>query len=575
VRRFGIHICALVLVLLVSGPALGQEPDQAVEEVTPKSPVGAAIEQILPRVKSIEGATLAQKGEDLLFYKGRRFEPAFSGSKGAKKNEKALIGEIEKAPDHGLKAADYHLDAIERLRQQIDEAEDGGRDDLLARLDILLADAFLKLAHDLECGRANPYFSTGGNQRPPRCDVDFVAILADAVDDHKVKEALEGLAPQTERYSRLKKALVKAREAAAQGSWPPVSMKVRKIEPGDTSPTVAQVRARLAAEGFIETPGQTKAKSRAEINEEMQRTSAEPGEDYYDDELVEAVKRFQVKYGLGEDGVIGKRTVLMMNREPSWRVCQVKINLDRMRALEHVIVTDRYAMVNIPEFNLTIFEGAKPIKEMKVIVGRLDRKSPLMSDNIRLLVFSPKWHVPTSIAVKDKLPKIKKDPSFIRRHGMTVYSVGDTGIERIEPEEVDWEAVNAGNFPYRLVQGVGDANALGRVKFLFPNRHAVYLHDTPTKYLFKRGKRTYSSGCIRISDPIWFAKYLLDGREGWDEERIKASMRRATPLHVSLEEHMPIHILYITAWGDEEGDPVFRHDVYGFDKVLAKQFCSE
>jgi len=551
---------------------MAQEEGISGEPSAPSDPVGSAIQRMLAGSAQIEGEPLLHRGEALRFYNDRHFEPAFSGGKAAKKDADGLMEEIGEAHAHGLDPQDYHLGSIQVLGEKAEGAEGSQQEELLAKRDILLTDAFLALARDLECGKANPYFSNA-NQREPSCDVDFAELLLGAVSNHDVKEVLSGLPPKGERYARLKKALVKAREAQARESWPPVNMKVRKVEPGDTSPTVSQVRARLAAEGFIDSAGETRVKSRAEINEEMAQTSALPDENYYDDKLVEAVKRFQAKYGLGEDGVIGTRTVEMMNRDPAWRVCQIRINLDRLRALDRVITTDRYALVNIPDFSLTIFDGGKPIKEMKVIVGRLDRKSPLMSDMIRLLVFSPKWHVPTSIAVKDKLPKIKKDPSFIRRQGMTLYAVGDTGIEMIEPESVDWESVSAGNFPYRIVQGTGDANALGRVKFLFPNRHAVYLHDTPTKYLFKRGNRTYSSGCIRISDPIWFAEYLLADDDGWDQEKIKAAMRRATPLHVGLKEHMPVHILYITAWGDEDGNPVYRHDVYGFDKVLSKQFC--
>jgi len=568
-----IYIASVVLALILAAPASGEDPASGGQEAVALDPVGAVIERTLAGSRPVRGEKLSHRGEVMSFYEARGFAPAFSGLKEAKKDEGGLIGAIEGAHSHGLEPADYHLEAIEAVRLEVDGADGARRDELLAELDILMADAFFELASHLECGKANPYYSNA-NQRSPGCDVDFVAVLQGAVEKHDVRDALDGLAPKSERYSRLVKALAKMRETAAKESWPTVSDTKRdKVEPGDTDPRVMEVRRRLEAQGFITPPAQSKAKTRAEINEEMQATSTKPGEDFYDDALVEAVKRFQAEYGLKPDGVIGRRTVLMMNRDPSWRVCQIKINLDRLRALDSVIVTDRYALVNIPDFKLTIFEGGKPIKEMNVIVGMLDRKSPLMSDNIRLLVFSPKWHVPTSIAVKDKLPKIKKDPSFIRKHGMTVYSVGDTGIEMVEPEEIDWEAVDAGNFPYRLVQGVGDANALGRVKFLFPNRHAVYLHDTPTKYLFDRGQRTYSSGCIRIADPIWFAEYLLAEKDGWDRERITAAMRRATPLHVPLEEHMPIHILYLTAWGDEEGNPVFRHDVYGFDRVLSKQFC--
>ncbi len=538
----------------------------------PATPLAEEISRLLSGTKSIDGVVLVYRGEALAFYEGRAFAPAWSGGRSAVKDSDELLSAVESASTHGLSPSRYHLQAIEALQARLDEAGDSEKDGLAARLDLIKTDAFLSLAHDFECGVTNPFHSNA-NQRKPRCDIDLSAILTEAVNGDSVKGALESLPPQNERYARLREALAKMREKAANASWPQVSGGKKKIEPGDTDPRVAEVRNRLAAEGYIEAPGLSKAKSRKEINEEMQATSVVPGDDFYDPKLEEAVKRFQRDFGLADDGVIGARTQLMMNRQPDWRVCQIAINLDRLRSLDHVITTERYALVNVPDFSLNIFEGGKPTHKMKVIVGRLDRKSPLMSDRIRFIVFSPKWHVPTSIAVKDKLPKIKKDPSFIRRHGMKVYAVGDTGIEEIEPESVDWSSVDAGNFSYRIVQAAGDANALGRVKFMFPNRHAVYLHDTPTKYLFKRDKRTYSSGCIRIEDPIWFAEYLLSDKEEWDRDRISASMSRATPMHVPISEEMPIHILYLTAWGDENGNPVFRHDVYGYDKVAAKELC--
>ncbi len=522
-------------------------------------PAVAAIEAMLPRASRISGEALGSKGVALRFYKVRGFAPAW----GERRDRKALIKAIEGSKAHGLEPGRYHLEAIERLKEGGDSAD----------LDILMTDAFLTLAGHLDAGILNPYHS-GANQRKPRSDTDLAAVLAGALGGHDVRGVLERLAPQSDDYRRMRRALVKVREIAATVDWPKVPKgSKRKIEPGDTDASIPAVRARLAAEGFIESPNQSKVRTRKQINDEMADTPSEPADDFYSEDLVEGVMRFQERYGLGPDGVIGHRTLTMMNRDPAWRVCQIKVGLDRLRALKHVITTERYAIVNVPDFMLTIYENGKPINSMKVIVGMYNRQSPLMSDRIRFIVFSPKWHVPTSIAVKDKLPKIKKDPSFIRKHGMKVYAVGETGMEEVEPEAVDWESLTLDNFPYRIVQRSGDANALGRIKFMFPNRHDVYLHDTPTKYLFDRGQRTYSSGCIRISDPTWFAEYLLKGMDGWDRERMQASMRRGTPLFVNLDEHMPIHILYRTAWADEDGTPIFRYDVYGYDRAAAKKLC--
>jgi murein L,D-transpeptidase YcbB/YkuD len=564
----------LVAVVLFSSVPLVQafcEEAASSEAKKPTDPVGLAIERELPRAKSIEGAMLAQKIDDMRFYEGRTFEPAWSGDGARAKDAKALMEGIEGASAHGLDPADYHLAAIQGLGEQLQSVDAFQRDLLLAKRDMLLTDAFLKLAQHLDEGVANPFYS-GGNQRKPSSPTDRVAVLTGALASRSVKEALENLAPQTKEYANLQKALTWMQEEAARAQWPKVD-DGKKIEPGDANPRVVQVRRRLEAEGFLKPAPAPVEKTRAEIAAEMQAPALGSAEEGYDEQLEAAVKDFQSRYGLEADGVVGKRTILMMNRTPAWRVCQIKINLDRLRALKHVITTERYALVNVPDFSLTISEGGKPVNSMKVIVGRLDRKSPLMSDMIRFIVFSPKWHVPRSIAVKDKLPKIKKDPSFIRRQGMKMYTVGETGIEEVDAETIDWSEVDASNFSYRIVQAAGDANALGRVKFMFPNRHDVYLHDTPTKNLFSHDQRTDSSGCIRISDPVWLAQYLLKDKEDWTRERIDASMRRATPLQEDISEHMPIHILYITAWADDAGIPVFRHDVYGYDAVVAKEIC--
>ncbi len=488
--------------------------------------------------------------------------PAFA----SERDEKGLIEAIRGSADHGLDPSWYHIEEIERLGAEIKSVSGEDRARIAAERDALMSDAFLKLASHLDAGVENPYFSNA-NQRRPESGSDLKALLAQAVERHDVKGTLEGLAPQTAEYRQLMAALKKTRKWAAETVWPKVPEKgARKIESGQRDPRIPAVRARLEAEGFLKRP---------RISGEASLSGAVLQEDLYDDELVQAVLGFQEKYGLGADGVIGRWTLAAMNVEPPFRLCQIKVNLDRLRALKHVITTERYAMVNVPDFSLTIYEGGAPIKQMKVITGMLDRKSPLMSDNIRFIVFSPKWHVPRSIAVKDKLPKIKKDPSYIRKMGMRLFTVGETGMEEVEPESIDWESVDSSSFSYRLVQEARDDNALGRVKFMFPNRHDVYLHDTPTKSLFDSGVRVFSSGCIRISDPIWFAEYLLKDKDGWGRERIDSAMKRGSPMDVSLTEPMPIHILYVTARADANGDPIFRHDVYGFDRALSKKLCAD
>jgi len=558
--------CLLCFAILsVACPAWAEEPGPAL------STDAAAVKAALGSATQVAGEGLSSRADVERFSSGRSFAPAF----GSERDSKSLIDAIKGSADHGLVPSWYHLAAIERLGSDLAAAPGDEREKISAQRDVLMADAFLTLGKHLDEGVANPYFSDA-NQKRPGSRTDLVAVLNGALARHDLKAGLYALAPQTAEYRQLMMALKKADKFAAETVWPKVPESgARKIEPGNRDPRIPAVRARLAAEGFVAGPAQSRERGKSDAGGQAASTPAEEPEDYYSDTLVDAVKRFQDKYGMGADGVIGRWTLAAMNVEPSFRASQVRVNLDRLRALKHVLTTQRYAMVNIPDFSLTIYEGGAPIKQMRVITGMLDRKSPLMSDNIQFIEFSPKWHVPRSIAVKDKLPKIKNDPSYIRKMGMRLFTVGESGMEEVEPESVDWEAVNAGNFSYRIVQEARDDNALGRVKFMFPNRHDVYLHDTPTKSLFEQGIRTFSSGCIRISDPIWFAEYLLKDNESWTRERIQAAMKRESPMDVPLSEHMPIHILYVTARADEKGEPIYRHDVYGFDRTLAKKLCAD
>ncbi len=427
----------------------------------------------------------------------------------------------------------------------------GGSDEPSSKadLDILLTDSFMTLASNLALGLADPY-SFKVVWFKPDGGVDVVALLEKTLGAHAVGKALEGLAPQLDSYSRLEKVLARYEDLAAKGGWSS-GLEGEKIEPGASDPRIVDVRRRLAAEGIAVT-------------------AAGPDESLYDDALKDAVIRFQQRHGLTPDGIIGRGTFAAMNATAGWRACQARINLDRMRALAADFSEPKYIAVNVPDYRVKVMEGGREALVIKAIVGRRDRKTPMMSNKVRIIVFSPRWDVPVSIAVKDKLPEIKKDPSFLERHGMKIYSEG----AEIPPEEVDWTAVDSSNFSYHIVQRSGDDNALGRVKFLFPNKDSVYLHDTPTKGLFQNAVRTFSSGCVRIENPTDLAEYLLKGKGEWDRGHIEAAMERKDPLYVNLDEPVPIHIVYITAWSDDDGTPEFRDDVYGRDRSLEKQFCS-
>jgi murein L,D-transpeptidase YcbB/YkuD len=267
------------------------------------------------------------------------------------------------------------------------------------------------------------------------------------------------------------------------------------------------------------------------------------------------------------DGVVGRGTRSAMNVPARDRLRQVNINLERWRWLPDQLGA-RHIEVNIPGFEVRVVEQGEVVATHRAVVGRPYRATPMFSGTITYLVLAPYWHVPPTIAAQDKLPAIKADPGVIARDRMTLLELGtDTPVD---PATVDWASMTGAelNRRYRLRQDPGAFNALGHVKFMFPNRHNVYLHDTPSRDLFERTARDFSSGCIRVDRAMELAEFLLRDRPGWTRDRIDETVRAGVERTVPLVEPLPVHLLYWTAWMDEEDVPHFREDIYGRDEVV-------
>jgi len=284
----------------------------------------------------------------------------------------------------------------------------------------------------------------------------------------------------------------------------------------------------------------------------------------YDSELVRAVRQFQSRHGLEPDGRIGENTLTALNVTPARRAEQVQVNLERWRWLRRP-PQSRYLQINIAAFELRLVDGERTVLRKPVIVGLDYRQTPVFSDLVRYLVFNPSWTVPYRLAVLDKLPEIRRDPSYLEKYGFILYQAGSSAV--VDPGTVDWSRVSIGRFPYRLVQQPGPWNALGQVKFMFPNRYGVYLHDTPSRELFSHAQRAFSSGCIRVADPLVLAETLLRGQH-WNRERIDAVLAAGATETVYLDQPVPIHIEYWTAWVDDAGLLQFRNDIYQRDGPL-------
>jgi murein L,D-transpeptidase YcbB/YkuD len=289
--------------------------------------------------------------------------------------------------------------------------------------------------------------------------------------------------------------------------------------------------------------------------------------DLFDPELDKALRRFQRRHGIDADGVLGKKTLSALNFSASERLSQVEINMERWRWIPHHLGT-QYILVNTADYSLQVVAGLETLLEMRVVVGRPEQLTPVLSGDINYVVINPYWHVPHSIAVRDILPKLRKNPAYLREQHIAVLEGWGENAPKISPESVDWTAISEHNFRYKLRQEPGPKNSLGRIKFMFPNKFGVYLHDTPSRGLFKRAIRGFSSGCIRIENPMDLAAYLLRDRPGWNYEAIKAQVESGKTRTIPVNPAMPVHLLYWTAWVDENNIVQFREDIYGRDNGL-------
>lgn len=510
----------------------------------------------------IEVAGFAPKitvGEELIhasvmlprFYERRIYRPAWSDGHGPLPQVEALIKAINEADRDGLRPSDYHLAKIEATLREVRQNQRKKKQlepRRLVDLDLLCTDTFLLYGSHLLAGRIHPE-TIDPEWHANRRQVDLAGLLQTALDSNQIEKVLRGLLPPHPGYASLCQALARYRDTASRGGWSmiPAGPKMRR---GDRGERVVAARNRLIAAGDLAS-----------------RLSNEA--DLFDGALEEAVRRFQNRHGLEVDGVIGPMTLAALNVPVEERVRQIEVNLERWRWLPEDL-GQRYILVNIANFELEVVEKGQPVMIMQVVVGKPYRRTPVFSDKMTYLVLSPYWHIPPSIAVKDKLPLIRKDHTYLATHDIKVFQGWGAETREIDPQTIDWSKVTAKDFNYRLRQEPGPLNALGQVKFMFPNKFNVYLHDTPSRELFGKTVRTFSSGCIRIEKPIELAEYLLRGDAKWSRENILAAIDRRVEQTVRLPEPMSVHLLYWTAWANEEGSIQFRGDIYGRDQLLDK-----
>jgi murein L,D-transpeptidase YcbB/YkuD len=483
-------------------------------------------------------------------------EPTLLWSVGAQPTPQALafLQELRHADARGLDPADYGGERLNDELTALSAAPPAEARQRAAAFDAALTAAGIRFLSDLHYGRIDPA-SVGHNLAVNRITLDVPTTLAHLATALDVPVALDALEPQFRHFALLKKALARYRLLAQESGindLPPLP--ARSLKPGDTYQGAPQLQHLLGALGDA---------------------GPEPGSapQSLTPELSAALKHFQSRHGEKPDGVLGAATYSELTRPLSARVRQIELTLERWRWLPTELVSAPI-IVNIPQFRLFAFESTSDaeanIRQMDVIVGKAFEatQTPVFSADMTYLIFHPYWEVPHAIALKEIVPGARKDPNYLERHQMEiVHGAGDAAVV-MPPNAANLALVAEGTL--RVRQRPGPNNSLGLVKFMLPNPYNVYLHGTPVQALFGEARRDFSHGCVRVSDPVALAQYVLRDSPEWSRERIVAAMNDANPLTVVLKNRIRVFIVYGTVLATEQGQILFFDDIYGHDARLER-----
>lgn len=471
----------------------------------------------------------------------------------------SVIGLLQNADSKGLHAEDYDgsrwADRLARLKQTTPPPTE----DDLSHFDLALTVSVMRYISDLHIGRVNPrHFRFGLDIEHKKYKLPDL-LRQRIVDGQDVAAVLAEVEPPYEAYRRTVKALQSYLVLARQGDGEPLPRPAKTVKPGDPYPAAGQLARRLEVLGDLPS-------AEAAYSE---------GPESYSGSLVKAVKRFQQRHGLDEDGRLGRKTIEEINTPLSRRVLQLQLSLERWRWVPPGFPRPP-VVVNIPEFRLRAFDEQWHVAlSTKLVVGKAYRhRTPVFANEMKYVIFRPYWNVPLSIQLAELVPKIRKDRAYLAKHGFEVVNKRDQVVSTGVVSDSLFQQLRSGELGIR--QRPGGENALGLVKFLFPNEYNVYLHGTPAQELFKKARRDFSHGCIRVEDPLALAEWVLRDKPEWTADRIKAAMDGTETVQVTLDKPIPVLIFYTTALVLADGQVEFFDDIYGHDadleQVLAKGY---
>ena len=516
------------------------EPDTAKTSPAPQSDPRGRIRTVLQSVTDsgvltlATGDTITLSRPTIAFYRGvlRRGKPVWSEGNELLPKGRQLLEALGNSEQDGLNSARYRYDVATKLVQTLggeSKLSDEARTGQLGDLDLVLTEGFNRYALDLTRGTIDP--TTGGLKwRIPRARPIEENLLRMMVRGTPPAEIVARLRPTHPYYDRLMQSLARHQQIKAKGGWTPVPP--GKLAKADSSATVVQLRARLKASD--------------DATEAQLASVGEARPMVLDSALQQALRRFQDRHALNDDGQLGEATLRELNSSIDDRIGEIKLNLDRWRWLPHDL-GDLFVLVNVAGFELEVVENDRVIETMNVVVGQPGWKTPIFADTIEQIVLNPSWNVPPSIAQQEILPALARDPGYLERNNMV--RTRDGGFRQVP----------------------GPDNALGKYKFAFPNADNIYLHDTPAKQLFSRSQRAFSHGCIRLQRPKDLAELLAVKATRASPQEIANKVASGREQGVRLTRPVPVYIVYFTAWVDEAGVTRFYHDVYGHDQKLAPE----
>ena len=479
-------------------------------------------------------------------YYHKSLRPYWVTPEGPRPKASIVLDFLKKSKTEGLDPKNYEVD-------QISELFAAHQPRSLAKLDTLLTFNLIKYIHDVRNGQIKPRYDDPG-LFPEAGDINFRprATMEKVLAAPDLAVYLESIPPAHKHYTRLKKALKTYRTIEKEGGWSFIAAG-KIIRPGDDDERIPGVIRRLSVTGDLDP---TMAPLVAKYNPLLKKS----------------IVRFQVRHGLAPDGDVGPKTLAALNVPVADRIKQIIINMTRWRWQEQDL-GEKYILVNIAHFDLTAFEAGQEAFRFPVIVGELQKQTPILSGRISSIEINPYWNIPRSIARDEELPKLRKDPNYLVNRHIRLFSGWNADAHEIDSKTIDWNNVSPARMgEYSLRQDPGPWNALGQIKFYFPNKYYVYLHDTPMQNLFSRNQRNFSHGCIRVSDPLKLAAFVLSRQAGgdWTPEMISGSINEKKRVSIMLPELLPVYLTYQTSWVDKNGQICFNHDIYERDKKLIK-----